>query len=214
MRRSIAVFSLFAVLLCVSAARAAPIQDASFEGQTHGLAFNGVLYRAQTFTVGTSGLFTGFEVLMSSDTGGTSAFEIWSTIGGVPQAIPGTALASGTAVFGSGNTWVGDDTSSFGLYVTVGDVLALVQIGSYSIGSGAWPFAQNSFLAPSSRYSGGSAYTTNASGVYGPWILFAPPLGYDFAFRTYVDPVPIPAAVWLFGSALGVLSLGRRRSVR
>jgi hypothetical protein len=34
--------------------------------------------------------------------------------------------------------------------------------------------------------------------------------GYDFTFNVAV--VPVPAAVWLFGSALGLMGLARRRA--
>lgn len=196
--------ALLAVLLWTPTIHAASMLDQAFEGEWIGEAHNGILYRAQTFTVGLSGLLTGFEVYMNGP-GGTSDFEIWSTAGGAPEAIPGTALAAGTVSFGASEAWVAADLSASSLNVTAGDVLALVQIGGNSTGSGSWFVGANG-------YAGGAAFITTTSAPSGAWVN----VGEDFLFRTFVDPdavaaVPLPPALYLFGSGLLGLAAATRK---
>jgi len=183
-------------------ARATPMLDQEKSPPFSNAAGNG-FYRAQTFTVGISGLLTGFEVYMNGN--GTSDFEIWSAPGGVPEAVPGTALASAMVSF-SGTDFFGADISSFGFNVTAGDVLALVQISGSSTGSGYW------YNSEPGDYAGGAGYLSFVSGPGGGWYA---PVELDFGFRTYVDPgvVPEPASLVLVGSVLVGLVHVRRRWV-
>ncbi|MGD2063524.1 MAG: PEP-CTERM sorting domain-containing protein [Nitrospirota bacterium] len=208
--------AVLAALLWGPAAHAVSTLDQAFEGPFDIFAPNGALYRAQTFTVGLSGLLTRFEVPMrGSPGGGTSDFEIWSTSGGVPEAIPGTTLAAGTVSFGDGQAWVGADISASGLNVTAGDVLALVQIGGSSTGSGDWAGTEGG------GYTGGVGFSTFFTDPSGAWHdELAQPGGVDdLGFRTFVDPdavaaIPEPATVVLMGLGLvGLGVAGRRRLV-
>lgn len=90
-----AALALMAALFCGSTAHAVSTLDQAFEGPvfTTSTGLNSGLYRAQTFTVGLSGLLTRFEVVLSASAGGTSDFEIWSTTGGASEAIPGDVQA-------------------------------------------------------------------------------------------------------------------------
>ena len=76
-------------------------------------------------------------------------------------------------------------------------------------GSGAGTFFDGS-PTPIPGFSGtmvGGAASVYAIKVYNPFI----PLGLDSTFNIQV--VPVPAAVWLFGSAIGLLGLARRKAV-
>jgi hypothetical protein len=200
--------AVLATLLWAPTAHAVSTLDQAFEGPLDIFAPNDALYRAQTFTVGLSGLLTRFEVPMRGSVGGgTSDFEIWGTSGGVPEAIPGTTLAAGTVSFGNGQAWVGADISASGLNVTAGDILALVQIGGSSTGSGDWAGTDGG------GYAGGVGFSTFNADPSGAWHDHLVNDGGvdDFGFRTFVDPdgvaaIPEPATVVLMG--LGLVGLG------
>lgn len=187
------------VVSAAQAARAVPTYDQSFAGPYDVANVNGLLYRAQTFTVGVSGLLTRFEVAMSGS--GASLFEVWSAPSGVPQAIPGTPLASAT-VFFNGTGFVGTEISSFGLNVTAGEILALVQVGNSSTGFGSW---QGTFAG---GYLGGSFFSTVSTMPGGAWN----DLEQDGGFRTFVDAaVPEPSILALVGLGLAGIRYNRSR---
>lgn len=160
---------------------------------------NSDLYRAQVFTVGLTGQMERIEALMSGT--GSSTFEIWPTVGGsgVPVANDiHTSFASGTIHFDSDKpAFAGVDITSANFNVTAGDVLALVQIGGSSTGSGGWRADSSS-----GGYGGGSFYSTFTSAPSGAWNV----QGVDAGFRTFV--VPEPASLSLF--ALGALMCCRK----
>lgn len=58
-------------------------------------------------------------------------------------------------------------------------------------------------------YAGGVP-SFNRGGAADPWEPIA--AHNDFVFGVYVNPIPIPPALWLFGSALGFLGWMRRRA--
>ena len=86
--------------------------------------------------------------------------------------------------------------------VLAGDVLAFVLLTSIDERF----FAQTDY---ENGYAGGSRFSQNGDG--NPWSNLATA---DLTFSTYVEvsAVPVPAAVWLFGTALvGLAGFGRRR---
>ena len=149
----------------------------------------------QSFTAGANNVAgAGIYFDSGSPSGGTMTLEIWDGLSG----LGGTLLATGTT-----NT----DTSQLGNWVdvfwtpvslTIGNPYYLHVTGDtqtyYAYGAG-------------DPYAGGSIFRGSDG--------FQFPTDNDLTFRTYYDTtyVPVPAAFWLFGSALlGLVGLGRRRS--
>ncbi len=95
--------SILLVSLAGLSAQAAPVVDQEFAPASPTLytEFN-ELTRAQTFTVGMGGLLSRFEVLIESDSPGstTGLFEIHPTTAGVP-VLSSTPLASAIVTYGT-----------------------------------------------------------------------------------------------------------------
>lgn len=198
------------VLAVVGAVQAAPVVDQSFVGPFTSDAQFGSQYRAQTFTVGVSGLLTRFDVYLNpfNDGSGSAGFQIWNTTGGSPAAIPGVALASASIAFSGPDGWFGADVAAAGLEVMAGDVLALVQVANSNTGAaGFW----RSGVSANATYAGGQAFTTSVFDPSGAWIGST---DQDRGFRVYVDPdaaaVPTPPTVALVGLGLAGLAALRR----
>lgn len=69
------------------------------------------------------------------------------------------------------------------------------------------------YMGPNDFYADGEAWFLDTAGFFQvttafPWTTLGPE---DLAFKATFSPIPIPAAVWLFGSAIGVLGWMRRR---
>jgi hypothetical protein len=189
---------LAATLLAAPVAvQAAPELDQANDGPFTGFAQIAGEYRAQTFTVGTTGTLSRFEVeLFGVGATGSAVFEIWNTTSGQPVAVPGTPLASATIVFSDANhAFVGADLTP-GIPVAAGDVLAIVLKG------GAPQLAYWDHTAD--LYPSGSAFTTATSDPTGPWIAIGGFGGArDFSFRTYVDVDPAALLQTLFAGVTG-----------
>ncbi len=92
-------------------------------------------------------------------------------------------------------------------------VLTVFADGDFSYNSGAW----NS-TATNVEYKGNSTFTLTSTSVDDIWRVFASLSNSDksadkFKIKSVtVSTVPLPAAAWLFGSALlGMIGIGRRR---
>lgn len=194
---------------------AAPMLDQSYEASNTNA--NGFIYkpgggpidRAQTFTVGLTGLLTQVNLLDFGVFSGVTLpllFDIRTTSGGVPTesnsganilaslsigpgGIP-SAPASGAAPTGT----LAIDLSSLGLFVTLGDVLGIA-LRTEDTTEGAYRWGREAV----NGYAGGADFI-RLSGTWGPNSTSPG----DQSFQTFVDPNPVPApsAMLLMGTGL------------
>lgn len=215
------------LLIGTGGAGAAIIQDQSSGGPagftfTRCLGCGGsILDIAQTFTVGQNGILAQvdiYNVYLNLSNGGSTGgnpllFDIRSTTSaGLPVADNSLVLATlempaSSVPTGSFQSPMVFDLLSLGINVSVGDVLALVLRSNDNV----FAFGTTNVDV----YAGGE-YTQRFTpdGVFPVFVAPSFPEGVDLAFRTYVDTtvIPVPAAVWLFGTALiGLVGFGRRR---
>ena len=187
-------------------------QDTSGMGSnSSGYAVLKIHSMVQTFTVGESGTLdtVSIQVRKEQNTYEDLVLSIW-TAGpdGLRQDLLGTYSKSAADIDGLYSSYFEDfDVSAMNIAVSEGDVLA-VALDSAAV---------QSFVAPGERYFWGKSYDAHAyvdGEAYGCSVLDAQSClqqDWDFSLRTYVQVVPIPAAVWLFGSALAGLGFMRRR---
>jgi hypothetical protein len=183
---------------------------------------------AQTFTVDISGYLTYDDIHLSkteidgfmteplfmdirttktdgSPTDADSGSNILGKVSVKPDAVN---LHNTTPPYGE---FVRFDFSSLNIQVNTDDVLALV-LSSESIypsdGRYNWYGSEGVDTELDPPYTDGRFYG-RSSGV--DWMnTYLPEV--DMAFKTYVSTVPIPAAVWLFGSGLlGLVGIARRK---
>lgn len=158
--------------------------------------------RAQTFTVGIDGYLNSvlveFNAGVSQWPSGTiqEMRILKTTSSGVPTD---TVLASVGPFTLTNDVFGTFDFSSYNLHLSAGSVLAFEIIGSGAA-------QMNNSTDPSSpyypTYQGGSDFYINQPYGIANWTQN---LGGDLRFQTYMNPVPLPAAAWLFGSGLAVL---------
>ena len=190
-------------------------------------AYDDASKQAQTFTVGISGSLSQVNLYLNgySSTNGDEIFaDIRRTIDGAPSDDAGDIL--GTAVLGSAvwDSFAQDipyvccDTFGympfqFNVDVLAGEQLAIVL---YTEGTVALSIMGNTqYTAGMDPYIGGSIWG-QSNYNNGEWY----PNGgssyqWDWGFQTYVETsaVPIPAAVWLFGSGLiGLIGVARKKA--
>ncbi len=196
MRSLLFLSAMFSAAAFAAQAEVVLDQENPADGSSSAMISDGTaLGRAQTFTVGASGILASIDIF---GPGRAERLDILATDGGVPLGgAEGSTVLASTSV----STVKGDvqsfDFSAARLHVDSGTLLAFMPVGDGYIG------------ASSGRYQAGDDfYFYTPDGTLG-WQRSGD--GFDTAFRTYVDVAPVPSggAVALFG-----LAVARRKRAR
>lgn len=221
------------LFLAVIGSEAAPILDQMVETTPtleSGFALD--IDKAQTFTVGLAGYLTRVDVKLHTSRAPTENvfFDIRTTTGGVPTELDAGANILFSTVIPKDTVpvlslfnnvpWTTVNLGASSFLVASGDVLTIslrtnepIIVGPFPL-TNYWAAGSNAGVYP----SGANYYriTDLASPGYQPsWKSTSP--DHDLFFRTYVDadfppvPVPVPATVFLFGSALVGLAGFRKK---
>jgi hypothetical protein len=212
--RSLVVPPLSICLLAFSSAAgwALPLLDQSQMGFDYNQSVNKNQEVAQTFTVGTDGYLDHIDVYIGKHPSGAGT-DLWFELRNSPS---GPALYDVVFTRGQSSAWGWEsfDLSSELIEVDVGQELAIV-MGLTGTNDFGWLwFGQ--YLSVFDPYSGGVGLIRDVSVPGSPW-EFPPPEDeknmFDFAFRTYVSPIPEPSATLLLFSGLLTLAALKRAGV-
>lgn len=199
---------------------AAIILDQSFVPSPAAAYQGNIIYRpldslyvdqAQTFTVGVTGQLTNIEVLIEGFSQTADLLvDIRPTINGIPisddSAILGEVAIPASEIPGFPHTFINVDYSSQNIHVTSGSELALVLKIDRSSQGGDYSWRGDT----GDLYTSGVAYTRTSTT---DWLApMSGGLTVDYGFKTFVNPIPIPPAIYLFGTGLiGLIGISRRK---
>ena len=194
-----------ASLLFTSSATSAAVLDQSQLTEDGGVAFWGELLQAQTFTAGISGRLDQLDMALS-ETPSTFNELVHVSIVEWNATVPG-------ALLGSTDFYMDDytgsvDLSSQNISLVSGNQYAFVLSNDLSYYNLPDPYRNTGIDVKwdTDAYTGGSLWTAYSD------TNWQERTGTDTLFATYVSAVPVPAAVWLFGSGLaGFLVSGLRK---
>lgn len=166
------------------------------------------LQNAQSITTTVAGVLDniGVEIYNTGLAIDDLTLSIYTAVGGVPGTLIGS-VTEPIASFPSGtNITTTIDFSGLGIFLSPSTQYVLTA-------SVATPLLTNSQYVwtstTDSGYSGGVPLYNNG-GTGDPWQPY--PAHNDFVFGVYVNSVPIPPALWLFGSGLlGLVGIARRK---
>lgn len=188
-------------------------------GWTIGAGFLGL---AQTFTAGRNGTLSAVDIQIAASPFLAAPVPFSLSIA-IPDAAgfpPEQVLATVESSFDESisvnllvPTTVRFDFSSLLVSIEAGAEYVLVmEVAEDAPNAGVWvtEIDRDPFLG--GPYAGGRGLVNRADlGWFWPGADGSQLGDVDFAFATYLTPVPAPAALWLFASALGGLFLPRRR---
>jgi len=180
----------------------------------------GALVRAQSFTSGLTGTLAAVDVLYLSREASVTeplVIEVRRSLGDTPAATPLASLSvAADDITPNGTNEPTSDVhfelGSWAIPVSAGEKLFIVLASDAVAGArdGYW-WVENILQTP--LYAGGEAWRKFGAGAWDNeddgsiW-------QHDFGFRSYVQPVPLPAALPLLGGAIVVLLERRRRGAR
>jgi hypothetical protein len=201
-------------LVCASFAQAATVmldQSNSIDSSPGGPILLDEQNFAQTFTAGIAGNLVQVDLALMASELATTGFTL--SVYGASASGPETGVAPFFSQYydvsyvpvSPVDVFTSFDVSSAGIVVGLGDTLSIVVSRTTTFQDA---FVNNNIVTWSNgdSYSSGVKYesTTSPTGPWNEW-------DGDMAFQTHVSAVPIPAAIWLFGSALAGLGWMRRK---